>query len=144
MRGIPTLTLPSNPGEIDAFERSFDFSKFPNLREVKLGFRSGLTRGGLFWIPLALSTLKPTTSPHLTAIRLDFARSPIAHRPVETLIQDISNDLRRVESEVARIERELGGAVNLDVRRDVGFEMVLDILNVGFRLCGVGGVPRFC
>ena len=117
--------------------RSFDFSGFPNLKEVRFGFRSGLVAGGLIWIPMALSTFRPATSPRLSAIRLDFACSPIVHPPVNILIQDLSHDLRWVANEVARIEREFEGGVELVVRRDSGFATVLDTLNVRFRLCRV-------
>jgi len=93
---------------------------------------------------MALSTLRPATSPRLSAIRLDFARSPIVHRPLEILIQDTSNDLRWVADEVTRIEREFGRSVDLTVRRDPGFEMVLRTLNVRFYFCGVDGAPAPC
>ena len=93
---------------------------------------------------MALSTFKPATSSRLSTIRLDFARSPIVHRPIEILLKDTSDDLRWVANEVARIEREFGGAVNVDVRRDPGFEMVLSTLNVRFGFCRMGSAPRSC
>ena len=85
------------------------------------------------WIHLALSTLGPSTSPHLSSIRLDFAvGSSIINRSAETLIVNMGNDLRRIADEVARIEREFEGTVSLTVRLDSVFEVVLDTLNVSF------------
>jgi len=135
VRGVPTLTQFYNAAGGKNLERSFDFSGFPNLQEVKLGFRSGLSGGGLLCIPMALSTIRSSTSPCLSAIRLDFARSPIIHRPIDMLIQDTSDDLRWVANEAARIEREFEGAIKLVVRRDPGFDMVLSTLKVGFHFC---------
>jgi len=88
---------------------------------------------GLPWIPMALSTLRPTTSPHLSTIRLDFAGAIIGSRHVETSIRDMGDDLRRLADEATRIEREFEGAVNLTVLRDSRFEVVFDTLNVRFR-----------
>ena len=87
---------------------------------------------------MALSTLGPTTSPLLSIIRLDFARSHIVTRTVETLIHETSYDLRWVANEVTRIEREFKGAVKVTVRRDTVFEEALNTLNVRFHFCGVG------
>ena len=91
---------------------------------------------------MALSTFRPITSPCLSAIRLDFARSPIIYRPINILIQDTSNDLQLVANEVARIEREFEGAVELIVRRDPGFEMVLSTLNVSFHFYRMDDAAR--
>jgi len=81
---------------------------------------------------MALSTLRPATSPRLTSIQLDFAGSIINDLPVELLIQDTGNDLRQVADEVARIEREFEGAVNFTVGSDSIFKVVLDTLSVRF------------
>ena len=81
---------------------------------------------------MALSTLRPTTSPRLSVIRLRFAGPPV-DLPIKTLIKDTANDLRRVAGEVARIEREFEGAVNFTVLRDSVFETVLCALNVRIR-----------
>ena len=83
---------------------------------------------------MALSTLRPATSPRLSDIRLDFSSS--SDRPVETMITGIGNDLRQIAGEVARIELEFEGAVSFAVIRDSGFGAVLDSLNV--RLCLAG------
>ena len=46
---------------VEAPERSFDFSEFPNVQHVAFGVN--WVGGGLFWIHAALSTLRPATSP---------------------------------------------------------------------------------
>ena len=90
--------------------------------------------GGVPWIPMALSTLRPATSPRLSAIRLDlFCESD---RPIDTVITDMGNDLRRIAGEVARIEREFEGAVNFAVPRGKGIGTALDRLNVRHRFVG--------
>jgi len=94
----------------------------------------GWEEGGLPWIPMALSTLRPATSPRLSSIRLNFAGSPIINKSIETLIEDMGNDLLRIVDEVARIDHEFEGAVNLTVVPDSKFEVVLKTLNVRFRL----------
>ena len=83
---------------------------------------------------MALSTLKPATSPRLSGIRLNF-RSP-ANRPVETAVTNMGNDLRRIADEIARIEHEFGGAVNITVVPDSQFRVVLQTLNVGLSFVG--------
>jgi len=115
-----------------ASERSFDFSKFPNLQEVYFGFPVNSMVGGLLWIPTALSTLRRATSPRLSSLRLDCVGSS-TDQSIRTLIEDMGNDLRRIANEFTRIDREFKGTVNLTVVRDPGFEMVLDALNVSTR-----------
>jgi hypothetical protein len=83
---------------------------------------------------VALSTLKYTTSPRLSALQLNFITSSTTTHTVE----DVGNDLRLAADEVARIEREFEGAVKVTVLRDPGYKMVFNILNVRFRFCGVG------
>jgi len=128
------LTPFSDTDRRDTFERSFNFSKFPNVQEVIFSFRPGWRGEGMPWIPMALSTLRSTTSPRLSVIKLDF--TPSIGVPVENMIAGMGNDLRRIADEVARIEREFAGAVNFTVLRDSGFGAVLDTLNV--RLCFIG------
>ena len=89
--------------------------------------------GGLRWIPMALSTIKPATSPHLSTVLVDLTRSHITSRPVQNLIEDTRDDLRWVANEAARIEREFEGAVDLTVLRDLAFKVALDALDVRFR-----------
>ena len=123
------MSLPDVDGR-GGFEQSFDFSKFPNLQEVNLSLRVVWMGGGLPWIPKALSTLRPATSPHLSSIRLDFGGAYIVDLPVEPLTKDTGDDLRQVADEVARIESEFGGAVNFTVVSDAEFEAVLNTLGV--------------
>jgi len=118
---------------------TFEFSKCPNPREVKIGVTVGWIHGGLPWIPTALSTLRPTTSPRLSSLRLDFTRSPYVNQSVESSIERMGDDLLWITDEVARIEREFEGAVNLIVFRDFWFGMVFDRLNVRLCFAGVGG-----
>ena len=120
---------------IGTIVRSFDFSKFPNLQEVDIGV--GWKGGSLVWIPTALSTLKPATSPHLSTIKLNFFRSPNVRWITGDLVKDAGNDLRWVADEVSRIEREFEGVVDFTVLRDLRFKAALDALNVRFRFCGV-------
>ena len=82
---------------------------------------------------MALLTLSAATSPRLSVILLDFSRSHIVRRPIETLIQETTYDLQWIASEISRIEREFKGAVTLSTHRDSAFEEVLDTLNVSFR-----------
>ena len=103
-------------------------------------FGVGWTRGGLPWIPTALSTLRPTTSPHLSTVKLDLSCSPV---PVGALVEDTPHyDLLLVADETARIGREFEGAVNLTVLRDPAFQAVFNALGVRFHLCGVHHTSR--
>ena len=121
--------------QCNAFERSFDFSDFPNLQEVSFGTRVSWSVGGLPWIHLALSTLRPATSPRLSAVQLKFSRSACIYIiGAQGLIKNVGNDLRQIADEVARIEREFEGVVNFTVLRDSGFGAALDRLNVSFCL----------
>jgi len=81
------------------------------------------------WIPMALSTLSPVTSPRLSAIRLDFYS--ITRQNPDTVIAD----LRRIGDEICRIEREYEGRVHITVVPDK-FQDVLDSLWVRFSLVG--------
>ena len=130
MHKTSTLTSPPDAGTSKVFDRSFDFSEFPNLQEVEFGVC--WAHGGLPWIPIALSTLRPTTSPRLSAIRLDFTHSFPSTRYVDDSIEATGDDLRRVADEVTRIEREFGGAVNPAVLLGPSFKAALDMLNVRF------------
>lgn len=129
-----SLTLSPDIGGNEVFEGSFDFSKFPNLQEVD--FEVCWMGGGLLWVPAALSTLKPTTSPCLSTIRLKLVGPPTSTTLVETLINDTGNDLRWVVDEVFRIEREFDEAVHLTALWDPVFEVVLNTLGVRFRFVG--------
>lgn len=125
--------------DVDGWEapkQSFDFSKLPNLREVSVGFKLHWKGGGMAWLPLALSTLRPATSSRLSVIQLDFDSTPYPDEDVETLTKHASTDLRRIAGEVARIEREFEGSVKFTVLRDSAFEVVLDTLDVSFNFVG--------
>ena len=113
----------------ETVERSPDLSRFPNLQEVNFVFHGDWMGRCLPWIFLALSTLRPTTSPHLSALGLDFSS---VDSSTEALIKNMGDELRRIADEVARIEREFDGAVNLTVVRDLTFMVVLDSLDVSF------------
>ena len=131
--------LTSSPDVDDgkAFERSLDFPSLPNIQEVDFSFRVDWMGGGLPWIPMALSTLKPATSPRLSAIQLNFVWQSSAYQSVETAIEGAGDDLRRIADEVIRIKREFEGAAILTVAWDSGFKAVLDKLNVSFHPCGL-------
>ena len=92
----------------------------------------GWTSGGLLWIPVALSTIKLTTSSNLSTIKLDFICPTTTTWFVDALIEEAGDDLRRLADEVTRIEHEFKGAVNLIVLRDPSFRAVFDTLNVRF------------
>jgi len=79
--------------------------------------------GSLLWIPKALSTIKPATSPRLSFIRLSFVRPPFANGSIDDLVKDAGDDLRWVVDEVTRIERE--GVVCLTVDLDSSFQVAL-------------------
>ena len=132
-----TLTLIPFP-DAEARERSFDFSKFPNLHTVCFGLWG--FEGRPRWIPMALSTLRPITSPRLSALQLDFFHLPDFDTPAETLVKNMGDDLRQVADEFTRIDREFEGAVNLTVDRWQSFEVVLDTLNVRLHPRGADGI----
>jgi len=114
----------------EAFERPFDFSNFPNLQEVGFGVR--WLSGSLLWIPVALSTLRLSTSPRLSTIRLYFSRSRTGYRPTGILTSAPGDDLRRVADEVSRIEREFEGAVKVTVIQQPEFQETFDTFDVSF------------
>ena len=127
--------------EVDSrgvLERSFDFTKLPNLQEVEFGVQ--WIGGSVLWIPMALSTLRPSTSPRLSSVQLNFSRPVIANLRMLAASRDEYNNLRRVADELVRIEREFEGAVNLTVVRDPGSAAVFDTLNVRLQLRRVADI----
>jgi len=123
----PTLTPPPDVGiGREAPERSFNFSEFPKLEEVNISHAVCRVGRGPPWIPMALSALRPTTSPRLSSLRLVFFGSP-SNLPRGFSIQDMSNDHQRIADQVTRIEREFEGAVNPTIIRDPKFEAVLNM-----------------
>jgi len=85
------------------------------------------------WIPMALSTLGPT-SPRLSVVKLDFTSS--TGQPIETMVADMGNMLRQIADEIARLEREFKGRVNITVVPDTKFQAVFGALNVRFSCVG--------
>ena len=86
-------------------------------------------------IPTALSTLRPATSPRLLAIRLGFTDPPASGQLFEPPIKltgNVTDDVRRVVDEVARIEREFEGTLELVVHWGPRFH---EVSNVRFHLC---------
>ena len=92
---MSTLTPSPDSDGREAYEGSFDFSKLSNLQEVDFGV--GFIEGGPYWIYMALSTIRPTTCPRLSTIRLDFTRVP--NRYAGIMIDVMGNDLRRAADE---------------------------------------------
>ena len=126
--GAQVLALTPPPGvgpDREVLERSFDFSEFPKLEEVNFSHLISEMSLGLLWIPMVLSTLSPTTSPHLTSLQLTFLGSPSDLPP--TFFEDLGDDPQRIADQVIRIEREFEGAVKSMVIRDPKFESVLEI-----------------
>ncbi|KAF9781851.1 hypothetical protein BJ322DRAFT_1078792 [Thelephora terrestris] len=105
-------------GDKDVFDRSFDFTKLPNLQEVK--FNVNWTAGGLLWISVALSTINPATSPHLYTLQLKLGGRFLRYIP-EDRRERLTDDLRLIDEEVARIEHEFMGALELTVAQYPGF-----------------------
>ena len=100
--------------------------------------------GSLLWIPTALSTLRPATSPCVSAIRLNLISYSCTEQSIESLLKTAGSELQRVAEEFTRIECEFGGALNLIVSRNAGFGAVFDTLDVRFHFCGVNGTSRTC
>ena len=121
--------LPSVDGW-EPFERSFDFSEFPRLQAVTFGLH--LAYGPLHYIPVALSTLKSSTSPHLSYVHL---RLTGPTHPNFTSgnwnLENMGDGVPRIAEEFSRIEREYEGVVDLRAFRGAGFERY-DTLNVRF------------
>lgn len=113
-----SLTPFSNTDGHEPFSRTFDFAKSPNLREVK--FSVYWTSGSLLWIPKALSTIKPTTSPRISDIELNFSGLSPWYTPRDSR-ERLFNELQLIEDEVARIKCEFVGVVNLTVHQNPGF-----------------------
>ena len=88
--------------------------------------------GSPVWMPMALSTIKPATSPRLSVIQLDFSHPPTCNRSVKAMIREAGDDIRRAANEISRIEGEFEGAVNLTVVWDQSFRVALGALNVRF------------
>jgi hypothetical protein len=118
---MPTLIPYPEPDGYETLNQSFDFSKLPNLKEVNLAvYRFA---GDLLWIYAALLTIKPATSPHLSTIQLKISGRLLLERIPERSREELIHDLRLIDEEVDRIEREFSGSVNLIVHRYPGYEV---------------------
>ena len=119
MHRVLTLTPPlgGNP-DFEGFEQSFDFSGFPRLKAVNFRVIASQMESGPPWIPMALSTLGPTTTPRLSSVLLTFF-APLISTP---LIGRRDEDLQQITHQVIRIKREFEGAVNLTVNHDQSCE----------------------
>jgi len=73
-------------------------SAFPN-QTSELQLSSSLGRAVRCWIPTALSTIKPATSPCRFTIRVGLARSYDTTQSPERLVGDVREDLRWVTDE---------------------------------------------
>jgi len=130
---VPTVRLAEACGRslvklaysVDSFygqeetSQSFDFSKFPNLREVSLRLR--WIHGGPRWVPAALSTVNPITSPRLSVLLLDLVGPPSGTRILESSIEGLATDLRRTRDEVTRIRSVFEEGIDLTVSLDQWF-----------------------
>jgi len=95
-------------------------------------FGPHLDHGSLHYIPMALSTLKPSTSPHLSQIHLRLTcPTDLDSIFVNWNLENMGDGLPRIAEELTRIEREYEGAVDSSVFRGAGFERY-DTLNVRF------------
>ena len=132
---IGTLTLFTSVGGQESLQRSFDVSKFPRLRTVTLCLRWTWTQGPLHYIQTAFSTLKPSTSPHISHVHLRFTGPTYLTyylSPETSDLENLGNEpLPRIADELSRIERGYEGAVWLSVFRSMEFRR-LDRLDVRF------------
>lgn len=83
-------------------------------------------------IPVDLSTLRLTTSPRLSSVRLEFACVPSAVPSVEIVAEEMINYAEQAADYIARIKREFGEAVNFTVAIDSKIEAVLGRIDVSF------------
>jgi hypothetical protein len=87
--------------------------------------------GRLDWIPEALSTFKPATSPRLTKVHLGFdypldqIESQNSHDHSE--LEDLDRELHWIARELARIEREYEGTVNIVVMMGEEFGLFTEV-----------------
>ena len=100
--------------------RSFDFAKLPRLKEISLTVH--WVAGDLLWVATTLSTIKPVTSLHLSTIRLEFHGQRLQQIPLHTR-ERLANELKFINENVTRIEREFAGVVDLTMVGYPGFEV---------------------
>ena len=107
---MPVLILYSTLVGHESLNRTFDFTEFPNLEG--LAFVTPMYARDIHWLPEAISTLKPTTSPRLSSLRL-LTRDRPPGSPVPSK-ERLGNVTRLVE-EVTQVERKFKGAVKVTV-----------------------------
>ena len=105
-------------GDPETFEQSFDFMKLPNLKEAE--FILGWTSGGLHWIPVALSTIKPTTSSRLSVVQV-VIRNRSSWHVIMVSRERLADDIQLINGEVSRIEQEFENTMDLTVELPPGF-----------------------
>lgn len=111
-----TYTLDDySPENQESFIRTFDFAKLPNLKEADI--KAHLTSAALLWVHEALSTIRPSTSSHLSILQFDYF--PLRGVP-QHLIDQFRIDLRLIEGEATRIESQFFGSVKLILTRFPG------------------------
>lgn len=102
----------------ETFERSFDFTKLPSLKEAE--FTSRWISGGLYWVPVALSTIKPTTSSRLSVVQVIICNQFPWQVDIPSQ-ERLDDDVQLISGEVSRIEQEFRGAMDLTVELPPGF-----------------------
>lgn len=109
-----TLTPHHGPVSRGDLGRPLDFAKLPNIEHVT--FEVEWIYGDLHWIPPALSTLKPTTSPRLSVIELEigYRCRREGHMPQGETPDD---DIRLIKEEAIRIKHEYMGAVKVTIHQ---------------------------
>ena len=110
-----SLTLVLGLENQETFIRTFDFAKLPNLKEADI--KAHLTSAALLWVHEALSTIRPSTSSHLSILQFDYF--PLRGVP-QHLIDQFRIDLRLIEGEATRIESQFFGSVKLILTRFPG------------------------
>jgi hypothetical protein len=103
-------------GTRESLDQPFDFTKFPNLKEVDL--TAPWVAGGLRWIPASLSTFRPATSPNLSVIRLKFNYGTRLY-PSREFLEQMSDDLLLTKDEIARIRREFAVGAEIVICRGI-------------------------
>ena len=115
-----TLTPFFGPGDQESLNRSFNFTKLPNIQEVTFTVRQ--IHGDILWTHKALSTLMLSTSPRLSAVRLKLGTKPPEDSSIH--VRELPDRvIRPIEEQVARIELEFMGAVDVTVQRCPKFEV---------------------
>lgn len=119
----PTLITCPESGQQEVLARSFNFAEFPNLKEAR--FKA---HRSLLWIHKALSTIKHNAPSRLSALQLELSRSLLCRG--RNSREGLKSELRLISGEVARIERESVGAVDVTTDLPPWFK----VGGLGFRL----------